>query len=224
MYQACIKIAVALLLLVGTAQAAEQAYQEGQHYDKIDLSILANENIKQHIAQDHGKIQVIEFFSYGCAWCGQVHEPIEKWAATKKNVVLYNYPAVFNHIWRDLAKLYFAVQQCDNSIALNEIIFNSIHEKHLPVWQEPVFNSILSQNGVDLELFKQHLHSLITDSKLRKAETLAGAYKIDSTPYIIIHGPHGSYFTSLTKTMSKDALIDVVDYLVNREQKFLQKA
>jgi thiol:disulfide interchange protein DsbA len=226
MFQACIKLIICLWLIFSPVCNAEPViFKEGEHYEKIDISVLADDLVKQHIAQDTNKIQVIEFFSYGCYWCSQVHPPLVEWAAMRKNfVAIYNYPVAFNQLWRELGKLYLTVQQLDNAHIIDEQIFNAIHHEQIRVWEEDEIRKIILKNGGNFEVFNQYINSFVINSKLRKSELLSKAYKIDATPYIIIHGPHASYVTSLSKTRNQELLIKVVDYLVMREQKFYQPA
>lgn len=224
MFQVCIKAVIGCLLAFSAVCASEQViFKEGEHYEKLDPSILANEVIKQHISQDPDKIQVIEFFSYGCYWCSQVHTPLATWAKSKKDVVaIYHYPAVFNQLWRNLGRLYLTIQQLDNAAQLDDKIFQAIHANHVRAWEDAEIKKILLANNGNVETFDQYINSFVIASKLKKAEQLATAYKIAATPEIIIHGPHASYITSLSQTHDQETLINVINYLVMREQKFHQ--
>lgn len=222
MYQACIKVILGCCLAFGLCAAENIVFKEGEHYEKVDLSVLAQDSVKQHIAQDKNKVQVIEFFSYGCYWCGQVHAPLAKWATTKQDVAMYHYPAVFNSVWRDMGRVYLSVQQLDNSLEIDQAIFTAVHTKHLRVWEEKVIKTLITEHGGNVEVFAQYYDSFVIQSKLKKSEDLANAYKVDATPYVIVHGPYASYITSLSKTRDKDTLVQVVDYLVMREQKIYQ--
>jgi len=223
MYQACIKV-LALLMFVSAVGAEPHAFKEGEHYDKIDPRILNNEVIRQHISQDKNKVQVVEFLSYGCYWCSQIHQPLSAWAQANSTIVaMYHYPAVFNQLWSELGKIYLTVQHLENATEIDEKIFTAIHSDRVSVWQETEIKKIIVENGGNFEIFEQYFNSFVIINKLKKSEQLANAYKIDATPYIIVHGPHASYTTSLSKTRDKDVLIQVVDYLVMREQKFYQE-
>lgn len=223
MYQVCIKVLALCLVVCNLAHADVQPFKKGEHYERLDPQVLNNEVIRQHISQDKNKVQVVEFLSYGCYWCSQVHKPLTAWAAQNKNTVaLYHYPAIFNRLWSKLGKIYLTVQHLDNAANIDEQIFTAIHSKHISVWEEAEIKKILAQNGSNFEAFEQYYNSFVVTNKLEKAEQLALAYNIDATPYIVIHGPHASYITSLSKTRDKDLLIQVVDYLVKREQKFYQ--
>lgn len=213
-------------MVSSSAFAADMAtFKEGEHYDRIDPKILNDEVIRQHISQDKNKIQVVEFFSYGCYWCSQVHKPLSSWADGKKDTVaIYHYPAAFNQLWSHLAKIYLTVQHLDNAIEIDEKIFTAIHNDRVSVWEKAEIKKIIVKNGGNFDVFEQYFDSFVIINKLKKSEQLASSYKIDATPYIIIHGPHASYTTSLSKTRDKDTLIEVVDYLVTREQKFYQES
>src|SRR5438046_7930635 len=86
-----------------------------------------------------GKIEVIEFFSYGCPHCNAFYPLISTWAAKlPKDVVFKRVPVSFNRPqWINLARAYYALQATADLPALDGELFHALHVENLQLFAEP---------------------------------------------------------------------------------------
>ena len=59
-----------------------------------------------------GKIEVVEFFSYGCPHCAEFAPILERWSAKQqKDVVLRRVPVSFGRpAWANMARLFYSLE------------------------------------------------------------------------------------------------------------------
>ncbi len=223
-YLGCVKTILVLWLMVSSSMAEAVAFIEGTHYEKLDAEVTNNQIVKDYLQVNAkpGKVQVLEFFSYGCYWCGQVHQPISVWAAKNLNkATVVQYPVIFNKVWRELGKLYYVANDSSaKNHVIDDAIFEAIHIKGMRAWQPSVMQDILlTSANISTATFNEKYNSEVIEKKLDLAHKLTYAFKIDSTPCVIVSGKKGSYYTNLVKTTNQQTLLQVIDHLVEMQQK-----
>jgi thiol:disulfide interchange protein DsbA len=118
-----VTVAACLLALSALmAQAAAWAQTEGVDYRPLVPA--------QPSASPPGKIEVIEFFSYGCTQCAEFFPLVSTWAAMlPKDVVFRRVPVGFNRpAWINLQRTYFALQASGDLTRLDGKLFQALHE------------------------------------------------------------------------------------------------
>ena len=159
--------------------------------------------------ENGGKIEVIEFFWYGCIHCYNLEPQIEAWLKTlPKDVEFRRVPTVFNERWALDASIFYALEAMDLLDKLHRPLFDAIHKERLRTDNEQALGEWLTKHGVDAKKFMDTLQSFGVRSKTRRAVQLTLAYKIDGTPAMAVHGRY---------TVSAQAkMMQVVDSLVER--------
>ena len=195
-------------------------FEQGKQYRKIELKILEDKNVQQFIAQDPKKIQVIEFFNYGCFWCSHLHPVINNWVKQKpSNVVFYRFPLVFNKHWETFAKAYYVIKELNANEKLDEAFFTSLHQNHVDLSNEKILQNFFVEHGIPGKKFSELYNSFTINTELTKAKDLANAYQISVSPVIILNAPSGSYLLTAAMAGSEQGLIDVLNYLISIESK-----
>jgi thiol:disulfide interchange protein DsbA len=136
-----------------------------------------------------GKIEVAEFFWYGCIHCYNLEPALETW--TKKlppDVAFRRIPAVFNERWAHDAAIFYTLESMGLLEKLHRPLFDAIHRDHLHTDNAAALSEWLTKNGVDAKKFNEALKSFGIQSKVRKAAQLTVASKIDGTPAILVQG------------------------------------
>ena len=102
MFQDCIKNALIVLVLsLFCSSAFSKDYQEGRHYELIEP--LPTRNPK--------KIEVIEFFWFGCGHCFTLEGSLTDWKKElPTSVDFYRYPVIWNKMVETHAKLFFIAE------------------------------------------------------------------------------------------------------------------
>ena len=194
-----------LLLILGFSNltwAEEAEYVEG-----IDYELLQ----KVQPAPTDGKVEVIEFFSYGCPHCYRFEPYIEKWKADKSdNVEFIHVPAVFSENWEALASLYYTAEVLGVQEKMHPIIFEAMHGEGKKIRSFDELKALFEKNGVSSEKLEQALGSFTVAAKTRRAKTMTQAYGIKSVPNIVVQG---KYKTNGTLAHGHENVFKVVDYL-----------
>jgi thiol:disulfide interchange protein DsbA len=137
-----------------------------------------------------GKIEVIEFFSYGCPHCNEFYPLVSAWAAKlPKDVVFKRVPAAFGRpAWANLAKTYYALQHTGDLTRLDGALFHAIHEEHLPLWDEQHIAEWVGKQGVNAQAFSRDFESMGVDTQLTHADQMIEAYKVEGIPTMAVDG------------------------------------
>lgn len=137
-----------------------------------------------------GKIEVIEFFSYGSPACGQMSPLLDAWASKLPSDVAFRRVATgFGHkAWTDLAKTYYALNATGDLARLHGPLFHAIHREHLPLFDQQSITDWVAKHGVDPQKFATAFASFGVNTELNEAEQMVQAYKITSLPAIAIEG------------------------------------
>jgi thiol:disulfide interchange protein DsbA len=164
-----------------------------------------------------GKIEVLEFFWYGCPHCYNLEPLLESWQKhLGADTLLRRVPAVFNERWGYDAAIYYAFDALGVLDKVHRPFFDAIHRDHLRTDNPAALAEWLQKNGVDPKKFQDTFKSFGVQSKVRRATQQTVAYKIDGTPAMAVNG---RYTVSADQGGSREGLLQTVDYLVDMVRK-----
>lgn len=195
-------LALTLVVLSVTAYAAPP--KEGTEYRKIDPA--------QHTVSP-GKIEVLEFFSYGCPHCNEFYPSVTTWAAKlPKDVVFKRVAAGLGRTaWTNLAKTYYALETTGDMPRVDAQLFHAIHEEHAPLFDEKAISQWVAQHGVDAAKFNTAFESFGVNTKANQADDMVENYKVDGVPTLTVDGKYvvlGNSFEQILQ--NADAVIAMV--------------
>jgi protein dithiol oxidoreductase (disulfide-forming) len=191
-------IALALVVLSVPALADVTA---GNEYRAIDPP--------QH-PESVGKIEVLEFFSYGCPHCNEFYPMISAWAAKQPKDVVFKRVAtgLGRTAWTNLGKTYYALEATGDLKRLDGPLFHAIHEEHLPLFDEKSISEWVGKHGVDPVKFNTAFESFGVNTKLNQAEEMVENYKVDGVPALAVDGKYLILGTSFEQLLANtDAVI-----------------
>jgi thiol:disulfide interchange protein DsbA len=164
-----------------------------------------------------GKIEVIEFFWYGCPHCYSLEPHIEAWLKKlPPDVEFRRVPAIFNQRWGHDAAIYYTLESMGLLDKLHKPLFDAIHKDSLRTDNEAALGEWLQKNGVDPKKFMDTMKSFGVQSKTRRAVQQTVAYKIDGTPAMAVAG---RYTVSADQGRTQQGMLQVVDGLVAMARK-----
>ncbi len=167
--------------------------------------------------ETQGKIEVIEFFWYGCPHCYNLEPFIETWLKKlPPDAQFRRVPAVFNERWGHDAAIFYAFEALGVLDKVHRPFFDAIHRDHLRTDSPAALNEWLEKNGIEPRKFNDTMKSFSVQSKLRRATQLTVSYRIDGTPAMAVHG---RYTVSADQGRSQKGMLDTVDYLVDMLRK-----
>ncbi len=198
----------ALLSLSGFVAAQGQKIEEG-----FDYRILP---IAQPV-EAKGKVEVIEFFWYGCPHCYDFEPELSSWVKRQpKDVVFKRVPVAFRDDFMPHSQLFYALEAMGKGDALNEKVMYAMHKENKRLLTEPEIADWVASQGIDRNTFLAAYRSFAVISKARAAKQMAEAYRIDGVPTIVMQGKD---VTSPSIAATKAKAILVMDYLEEKIRK-----
>ena len=206
-YKKMFQILLALLLTTSFSAMAEKGPVEGVHYKQITPA--------QPTSAPAGKVEVLEFFWYGCPHCFRFESHISKWLGEKSdNVVFTRIPAAISPKWELHARVYYAAEALGILEKIHNPLFEAIHVKRKRLNKKEDILDFIKGLGVDSKKFDQTMRSFAVSSKMQRAKKLGEAFNLDGVPSIVING---KYFTSGSLAGSYEGMIQLINVLSKKE-------
>jgi thiol:disulfide interchange protein DsbA len=138
------------------------------------------------------KIEVIEFFSYGCPHCAELNPLLHAWVAKlPADVSFKKVPITFGRAaWSGISRLYYTLEATGDLGKLDAAVFNAIHGERINLFDERVLNEWIAKKGVDPKKFADTYNSFGVMSKVKRADQIAQAYRIQGVPAIAVDGKY----------------------------------
>ena len=123
------------------------------------------------------RIEVIEFFWYGCPHCYQIEPAISKWLAKPpKDVVFKRVPAIPSDGWAQMATMYYTLEALGAIDRVDIKIFEAMHKDRLRLEQKAVREAWLTKQGIDLKKYLEIEKSFTVVTNVQGARQLTRAY------------------------------------------------
>ena len=199
-----------LALALAPFGALAQARQPARGVDYTELS-------PAQPVETQGKIEVIEFFWYGCPHCYTLEPLLEKWLPQLPADVLFRrVPAVLNPQWGNEAVVFYTFEALGVLERLHRPFFDALHRDRLKSREPAAMNEWLKKNGVDPTKYDATAKSFGVQSKVRRATQVSAAYRIDGTPALAVHG---RYTVSAEQGRTQQGMLAIADYLIGVARK-----
>lgn len=142
--------------------------------------------------EDAGKIEVIEFFSYGCPHCADFNPLLHAWAAKLPgDVVVKKVPITFGRAaWANIARLYYALKVTGDYERLDSEVFKAIHNDRINLFDEKALFEWVAKKGVDQKKFTDAFTSFGVMSQVKRGDQMAQSYKVQGVPALAIDGKY----------------------------------
>ena len=140
-----------------------------------------------------GKVEVIEFFSYGCPHCFHLHPLLKQWQKTElpANAVLVRVPVAFGRReWGQLVRAYYTLEATGDLERLDDKLFDAIHEQRQPLFDLESLTAWAARNGIDANKFRTTFNSPEITAKAVRADQLSRDYKIEGVPTLTVAGKY----------------------------------
>jgi len=174
-------------------------------------------NPSQPVDTDGKKIEVVEFFWYGCPHCYNLEPALENWVKKLPPDVQFRpIPAVFNQQWAHDAAIFYAFDALGVLPRVHRAFFYAIHRDHLRTDDKAAMSEWLKKNNIDPNKFFETMNSFGVQSKVQRAKKLSVDYKIDGTPAMAVQG---RYTVSAEQGRSHEGMLDTVSYLIDLVRK-----
>ncbi|PXW29425.1 thiol:disulfide interchange protein DsbA/DsbL [Paraburkholderia caballeronis] len=192
------------LIAAGGAQASPAAPVANKDYTVLKTP--------QPVDVPPGKIEVIEFFWYGCPHCNEFNPFLEAWIKKQEpDVVFRRVPVAFRDDFIPHSKMFYALDALGLAQKLTPVVFHEIHVNKNYLLTPEDQAKFLATQGVDPKKYMEAYNSFSTQSALKRDQQLLQNYQIDGVPTLAVQG---KYLTGPASTNSLPGAIQVLDYLV----------
>ncbi len=197
---------LASMVPVACSAAGDEPYQLGTHYKMVNDP-----------SPSSGKrIEVDEFFWYGCGHCFAFEPEIEKWVESKPADV--DFVPVPNTLGRPIgmlhSKTYYTAEALGVTAKTHRAFFEAIHTAQQPMDKvEDIAAFFNKTTGVLPDVFVSTFNGFAVDSRSRQAELLAKQYGIASTPTVVVGG---RYMVNPAMTKGFPDMIKIMNFLVDK--------
>ena len=181
------RAALALLALACVAGAAHA--QDVRARQNLEYRLIAPQPV-----QTGDRIEVIEFFWYGCPYCNELQPALERWIRRKPaDVALRRVPAILRDSWAPHARIYYTLEELGEVERLHLKVYESYHLERLHMSKPDVVVEWAAKNGIDRKRWLEAYGSSAIDAKVQHAKELSAAYTVQVTPTLVVDG---RYLTS----------------------------
>jgi protein dithiol oxidoreductase (disulfide-forming) len=204
---------LAIFLLAVAAHASAQAV-EGRDYQVLK---------RPQATESGNKVEVLEFFWYGCPHCNTLQGPLQKWLKRKPaDVEFRRVAAAFQESWVPLTRVYYTLDAMNLVDKLHHEVFAAIHEQKTRLSDQKVLLDWVASKGVDRQKFSDTYNSFSVQSRTQRAMEVTRAYDIPGTPAIVIDGRYltaPSMVVRADKTIDYDRYFRIVDEVIAMARK-----
>lgn len=202
---AFIGLIAAGLLSIGNVQAE---IVEGRDYN-----ILEN----PQPTQNNDRIEVLEFFWYGCPHCNRLHPHLKAWLKNKPDDVDFRYvPAILRDNWIPGAKTFYTLETMGALESLHDKVYHAIHDNKVNLTNEAVLFDWIDEQGVDREKFINIYQSFTTQNQVTRSHQMMRRYQLNGVPVLVIEG---HYITHGRKGATHQDTIRVLNKLIEKVRK-----
>lgn len=138
-----------------------------------------------------GKLEVLEFFWYGCPHCKNVDPIVQAWEKT--------IPSDINFIRAHVSwgkpldshqKIFYTLKSLNKNKEFDGKVFNAIHTEGLALDNPELISDFMSKNGINKTEWETAYNSFSVSTDIAKSDALFKAYGLQGVPYFIINGKY----------------------------------
>jgi len=161
-----------------------------------------------------GKVEVLDFFWYGCNHCYALEPLFNDWMAQQSDddVAVRRVPVGFNAGMRPSQQLYYTLEAMDR-LDLHTAVFRAIHVERQRLSSKSAIVNWAKGQGLDEQRFADTFDSFGVNVKVDRANTLWKTYNIEGTPTVVVGG---RYVTSPGHAGGYRETVVEVDQLVKQ--------
>jgi len=167
--------------------------------------------------QDKTRIEVIEFFWYGCPHCNNLHPHVKNWLKNKPDDVGFRFvPAIFRSNWIPGAKTFYTLTTLDAIEPLHDEIFHAIHDAKIDLHNESVLFDWIARQDIDKEKFINIYNSFTTQNQIARTNQMMRQYQLTGVPVFVIEG---QYITMNRKGGTPQDTIQALNEIIDMVRK-----
>jgi thiol:disulfide interchange protein DsbA len=214
-----------LLLIMSTLLFGQVAYGDiraGVHYVELPFGSSVSKG---------NRVEVREFFWYGCPHCNTFEPHLNKWRKSAKHVDFVRSPAFLSLTEMDArndrhkqqirkfylhARMYFALKKLGVLEKVHGKIFHAMHKQNKRLGSLSEITTYVASKGVNKSKFTVAMESDAIANAVHQSRRLELGYNIRSVPILVVDG---RYMTSPGMAGGRAQAIAVLNHLVRLVRK-----
>ena len=194
-------LAASTVTLAAMPAHAQNKPQAGKDYAVLDT--------RAPVDTPADKVEVIEFFWYGCPHCYKVEPAVKAWLPTKaKDANFIRLPAQWAPAMVQHQKMALSLQALKKSDAIEPKVFQAIQEQGRGLDSADKITAFMVENGIDESTWEQTFNSFNINTEVAKADALFKAYGLQGVPAFIVNGKYLVQGTSARSLQVVNKLIE----------------
>ena len=170
--------------------------------------------------ENDGKVEVLEFFAYGCIHCAHLEPKFNEWVSKQApDVKVKRIPAPFAVRGIDSIPLFYTLEAMGLQEKLHQKIFDAANVENVMLGSPATLNKWLEKQGVDPKKYEEMQKSFSVQNKINRARNLTTAYKINATPMLVVDGRY-----LLEQTGSTERMLANADQLIEQTRAKMKAA
>lgn len=196
-----------IAVLLSLASLGPALAQPAPLREKVDYVAIP----PQPVATDE-RIEVVEFFWYGCPHCHKLQPALEAWIKRKPaDVELRRIPAAFRESWLPHARIYYTLEALGETERLHQSVYTALHQNKESLMNANETADWAARNGIQPAQWLAAYNSPEVTREVEASKELTKAYAVPGTPSLVVDG---RYLTSSGMAESMSALIQTLEALV----------
>ena len=164
---------------------------------------------------DPDKVVVTEVFWYGCPHCFRFEPYIRRWSSKlPAGVVFERQPSTLNPPWFVHARAFYAFEMMGVLDQVHSDFFDAIHLERKRLFDLDSIAGWIASRGLDEKAFRDDFASFAVDTEIQKNAMKEKRYGNRGVPAMIVNG---KYLVSAPYADSFEQMIEIVDFLVDKE-------
>ncbi len=161
---------------------------------------------------DDGKVEVIEFFWYGCPHCYHIEPEVAAFAKSlPPDVVFKRVPAYPSESWGELARVFYTLEAMNLLPQYHGKVFDAIHKDNVNLVKQDVRDKWLAKNGIDPVKYEEFSKSFKVATDMQRDKQMTMNYKVDGVPRFVVGG---KYYTSGELAGGADKIFPAVNLMI----------
>ncbi len=199
---------LAMTLFPGLVHAA---FTEGRHYMEVPFPVAV---------ETGNKVEVREFFWYGCPHCYVLEPGLMRWVQKlPANAQFVRTPGAAPR-WMTHGQAYYTFEALGITEKLHSAFFKAVQDQKEALNDEKGITEFVVRHGVDRKKFSEAFNSFGVRLKLEKAKQLNQDLNINSVPAVVVDG---KYLTSPAMAEGEEQFFKVLDELIDKAAKERKK-
>lgn len=158
------------------------------------------------------RIEVIEFFFYGCESCYRIEPVLRNWVLQHESLIDFKLiPALRRSAWIPLSDLFFSLHALGLLPQLHDRVYVAIHEQDRRLSSRREQVKWAAEQGIDEAVFENTVASDATAIATQQARDATVVYGISVTPSIVVDG---RYLTTGAMIGNASRVSPVLDQLL----------